>query len=111
MEEKKRRRPGVEREIESIKEEDYRVRVIGIVVDRDPGNYSATIDDSTGRADVFFSRKEDFDIVEEGRLIRIIGKVIKDDEKLWIDAEIVQNMHGLDPALLKQVRYIEEKGG
>ncbi len=111
MEERKRRRPGVEREIEDIREEDYRVRVTGVVVDRDSSNYSAVLDDSTGRVDVFFSTKEDFDIAEEGKLVRVIGKVIKDDEKLWIDVEIIQNMQGLDPALFKQVKYIEETGG
>ncbi len=107
MEERKRRRPAIEKNIEELTEEDYRVRITGVIVDRNLENYSAIIDDGTGRVEVFFTKKEDFEKAEEGKLLRVIGKVIK-DEDLWIDVEIIQDMSRLDPALFKQVRYIEE---
>lgn len=107
MEERKRRKPAVEKNIEELTQEDYRVRITGVVVDRSLDNYSAIVDDGTGRVEILFSRKEDFEKAEEGKLVRVIGKVIK-DENIWIDVEIIQDMSRLDPALFKQVRYVEE---
>lgn len=110
MEEKKRRRPSVEKRIGGIAGDEYRVRVNGIVVERDEGENSAIIDDGTGRVNVFFTRREDFDLASEEKLVRVIGKVIKDEE-LAIDVEIVQDMQSLDVDLYEKVRKIEGKGG
>lgn len=108
MMENARRRPGVERTISEIKKEDYRVRILGTVVDRDEVNDLCLIDDGTGRATAFFGGLEDFSLVETGKLLRIIGKVRK-DEGTGIDVEVVQNMSMLDLGLLEQTKYVLEK--
>jgi len=110
MEEKKRRRPGVEKKIAEIDENDYRVRVTGVVVDKNGSDLLAMIDDGSGRIKALFSRKEDFEQAEEEKLVRVIGKVIKEEE-LALDVEIIQDMQDLDTELYDKVKEIEKKGG
>jgi len=104
--EKARRRPGIEKTISEINENDFRVRILGTVVDLDEVNNSCVIDDETDRATVFFESQEKFSLVETGKTLRVIGKVRKNNE---IDAEIVQDMSMIDLGLLEQAKYVLEK--
>lgn len=106
--EKKKRLPGRERQIAQITGEEYRVRVLGTVVDVDEGNSSALLDDGTGRATLLFADPEQFEELKEGKLVRVIGKARKEAE-VEIEVEIVQDMGKLDLGLYEQVRYIEDK--
>jgi hypothetical protein len=107
-EERVRRRPAVERTIQEISEQDFRVRIIGTVVDMSRESQSIIIDDGTGRAVVFFPDPAQFEEVQEGKLYRVFGKV-KKDENIEIEAELIQDMSNLDVGLYEQVRYITEK--
>lgn len=106
--ERRRRLPSIERSISEITEEDFRVRILGTVVDRDDVGNSAMIDDGTGRAVAFFATPEDFAIAEEGRLVRVMGRVRK-EENIQIDVEVIQDMSKLDLGLYEQVKYVSEK--
>ncbi|MEE9474368.1 MAG: hypothetical protein V3V36_01710 [Candidatus Hydrothermarchaeaceae archaeon] len=101
-----RRQASVEKTISEINEKDFRVRILGTVVDRDEANNSCVIDDGTDRATAFFADQENLSLVETGKRLRIIGKVRKDNE---IDVEIIQDMSMLDPGLLEQAGHILEK--
>lgn len=103
-----RRLPGVEREIAKITGEEHRVSVLGVVVERDEINNSALIDDGTGRAVAYFSTGQDFNLAREGKVVRVIGKVRK-DENVEIDVEIIQDMSKLDIGLYEQVKYVMSK--
>jgi len=105
--ERKRRLPSVERYIKDISEEDFRVRILGMVVDVNKDNYSVMLDDGTGRAVVQFVDPELFNSIKGGMPIRVIGKVVPGEDKI-IDAEVVQDMSKLDFGLYNQVRYISE---
>lgn len=113
MMEKARRRPSVEKTISEINEKDFRVRILGTVVDRDEVSNSCVIDDGTDRATAFFASQENFSPVEMGKILRIIGKV----RKGWsdktpgteIEVEIIQDMSMLDLGLLEQTKYVLEK--
>ncbi len=102
-----RRLPSIERKISEIKREDVRVRIMGFVIDKDIDNQVIVVDDGTGRAVVFVD-EENIKRVEEGQLVRIIGKV-KKGETIEIFAEVVQDFSKLDLNLYEQVRYICEK--
>ncbi len=102
-----RRLPSIERKISEIKEEDVRVRIMGFIIDKDSENQIVVIDDGTGRAIVFVD-EEVLKRLEEGQLVRVIGKV-KKGETIEIFAEVVQDFSGLDLNLYEQVRYICEK--
>lgn len=108
--EKTRRLPSVERSIKDITEKDFRVRVTGIVVDRNDANSSIMLDDGTGRLIAFFADPDQFAMAEAGRLIRVIGRVRK-EENIEIDVEILQDMSKLDSGLYEQVKYLSEKLG
>ncbi len=102
--------PAVERRIKDITMEDFRVRVLGTVVDMDVGSGTALLDDGTGRAVILFADPEQFAGVREGQRVRVIGRSRRDDG-VEIEVEIIQDMGGLDLELYKQVRYMEEKLG
>lgn len=106
--ERLRRLPARERRIKDIALDDYRVRVLGTVVDTDEGGGTALLDDGTGRAVILFADPEQFSSVKEGQRVRVIGRARKDAE-IEIEVEVIQDMGGLDLELYKQVRYMEEK--
>ncbi len=100
-----KRLPAFERTISEICEKDFRVKVLGTVVGRDEVNSSLIMDDGTGRISVFFANPDQFANAEEGKLIRVIGRVRKEEE-LELDAELIQDMSKLDLELYEQVKDI-----
>jgi len=103
-----KRSPAVERQIKDVKADDFRVRILGTVVDRDEANSSVLIDDGTGRAVAVFSDPEALKEVPEGKRVRVIGKA-RHGEPLEIEVEVVQDMSDLDMDLYEKVRNISEK--
>ena len=97
-----------ERSIAEINEDDFRVRVLGTIVEINREQYEAVIDDGTARAVLQFSEPEQFANLKEGMFIRVIGRLIPGDEKV-IDVEILQDFSRVDIGLYKQLKYIEEK--
>ncbi|RLF61057.1 MAG: replication protein RepA [Thermoplasmata archaeon] len=105
-----RRLPAIEREIGKIRDDDFRVKILGVIVDRDETNQCALIDDGSGKAVLYFMSRENFDMAREGKVVRVIGKVRR-EENIEIDVEIIQDMSNLDLALYEQVRYVLNEGG
>jgi len=105
-----RRLPAFERTISEISEENFRVRVLGTVVGRDEVNNSLIMDDGTGKIHAFFANPDQFAEAKEGKLIRVIGKVRKEEE-LEIDVELIQDMSKLDLGLYEQVKDLSKKLG
>jgi len=108
MERKRKRMHSVEKEIKDLGRDDFRVSILGTIMEMNRGEYEAVLDDGTGRAAVQFSDPEQFQNLKEGEAVRVIGRVIPGDERI-IEAEIIQDMSKLDMNLFKQVKYIEEK--
>jgi hypothetical protein len=106
--ERQRRRPSLERSIGALRPDDFRVRVLGIVVDTDPANQTAVIDDGTGRALAYFPDPDQFQEIQEGGRVRILGKV-QPGEEIGIEVEVLQDMDSLDMGLYNQVHYVTEK--
>jgi len=105
--ERKRRHPAVEKSVKDISGGEFRVRITGVVVDVNRDTYSAMVDDGTGRVIVQFIDPEVFGKLKEGGPVRIIGRVVP-GEKPVIDAEIAQDMSGLDLGLYNRARYVAE---
>lgn len=99
---------SVEKSIAEIDEGDFRVRVLGTIVEINREEYEAVIDDGTAKAILQFSEPDEFANLKEGMLIRVIGRLIPGDERV-IDVEVLQDFSGLDIGLYKQLKYIEEK--
>ncbi len=97
----------MEKSIKDISGEDFRVKVLGLVVGRDEANNSVMVDDGTGRVIALFSDPEVFARTDEGKLVRVIGKV-RVGEITEIEVEALQDMSKLDLKLYEQVKYVSE---
>ena len=104
MPEYQRRLPGIFREISGIKPDDVRVSVLGTVIDSEDGRF--VLDDGTGRLLVSWDQG-----VEQGRLVRVIGRVIPLENGLELQAEVLQDLTGLDLKLFKKAREMEVRLG
>ncbi|WP_456475333.1 hypothetical protein [Candidatus Pyrohabitans sp.] len=108
MAQEKRRFPAKQVEIGNITGEEFRVRVLGTIVDCDETSGTALIDDGTGRAVLLFADPELFARAVEGKRVRVLGKV-RVGEAVEIEVEVIQDMSRLDVSLYEQVKYAVEK--
>lgn len=99
----KRQAPARIRRINELSDTDYRVRVIGTVVSA--SSDEQILDDGTGTINIRADQK-----LEMGTLIRAIGRIFrKDDGTFELNAEIIQDMKGLDIELFNKVRELQKK--
>ncbi|MCK5587861.1 MAG: hypothetical protein KAI34_03960 [Candidatus Lokiarchaeota archaeon] len=99
----KRQAPARKRHINELTDNDYRVRVIGTVVS--VSSEEQILDDGTGTIKVITDQK-----LEVGSLIRAIGRIFrKDDGTFELNAEIIQDMKGLDIELYNKVSELQKK--
>ena len=96
-----KRLPAAERSIAEIKPEDIRVRITGMVLDRDGNRFA--LDDGTGKTEVTFDGEPKSDFV------RVFGRVMSNDSGFEIQGEIVQDMSKIDRNLMAKVRELEQK--
>ncbi len=101
----RRRKPAVEKKIAEIREDDTRVAIIGKAFKVDKMDYTFWLDDGTG---VILVESEDNVLPENGQLVRVIGRVIK-DESIHIYGEVVQDFTGVDLEALEEIRELERK--
>ncbi|WP_010478031.1 replication factor A complex, RPA14 subunit [Thermococcus zilligii] len=102
----KRRKPAVERKIAEIGEEDTRVALIGKAFKIDKMDYTFWIDDGTG---VILVESEDNVLPEPGQLVRVIGRVIREENGIHIYGEVIQDFSGADLDALEEVRELERE--
>ncbi|WP_297489311.1 replication protein RepA [Thermococcus sp.] len=102
----RRRKPAVERKIGEIAENDTRVAVIGKAFKIDKMDYTFWVDDGTG---VILVESEENVLPKEGQLVRVIGRVIRDEESIHIYGEVVQDFTGVDLDALEEIRELERK--
>ncbi|WP_297436409.1 replication protein RepA [Thermococcus sp.] len=102
----RRRKPAVEREISGIKEEDTRVALIGKAFKIDKMDYTFWLDDGTG---VILVESEENILPEAGQVVRVIGRVIRNDEGVHIYGEVVQDFSDADLDALEEIRGLEKK--
>lgn len=98
------RKPAVPKDISAIDaEQDVRVRVLGTVLEtRDD---SIMLDDGSGTVEVFLDA-DDFDAVQDGQRIRVLGRVLPAAEGFELQGEIVQDMSDLDMDAYNTVKNI-----
>lgn len=101
----RRRKPAVERKIAEISDDDTRVALIGKAFKVDKMDYTFWLDDGTG---VILVESEDNVLPEPGQLVRVIGRLIR-NEKIHIYGEIIQDFSGVDLEALEEIRELERK--
>jgi len=101
----RRRKPAVERKIAEISDDDTRVALIGKAFKVDKMDYTFWLDDGTG---VILVESEDNVLPEPGQLVRVIGRLIR-NEKIHIYGEIIQDFSGVDLEALEEISELERK--
>ncbi len=93
---------AAEKRISEISGGDPWVSVIGTVINRSPSESSFVLDDGTGQIGVRVSR-----IPELGSLVRVIARTFAADEKVSLDALIVQDFSCFDVELYRRILELE----
>ena len=102
----RRRKPAVERRIGEIRDDDTRVSLIGKAFKVDKMDYTFWLDDGTG---VILIESEENVLPENGQIVRVIGRVIRNDEGIHIYGEVVQDFSDADLEALEEIRELERK--
>ena len=102
----RRRKPAVERKIGEIKDDDTRVLLIGKAFKVDKMDYTFWLDDGTG---VILIESEENVLPENGQIVRVIGRVIRNDEGIHIYGEVIQDFSDADLEALEEIRELERK--
>ena len=102
----RRRKPAVERKIAEIREDDTRVSLIGKAFKVDKLDYTFWIDDGTG---VILVESEENVLPANGQVVRVIGRVIRNDEGVHIFGEVIQDFSEADLEALEEIRELERK--
>ncbi|NJE00770.1 replication protein RepA [Thermococcus sp. JdF3] len=102
----RRRKPAVERRISEIRDDDTRISLIGKAFKVDKMDYTFWLDDGTG---VILIESEENVLPSEGQVVRVIGRVIRNEEEIHIYGEVVQDFSGADLDALEEIRELERK--
>jgi len=102
----RRRKPAEERMIKDIKEDDTRVALIGRAFKIDKVDYTFWLDDGTG---VILVESEENVLPKPDQIVRVVGRVIRDEEGTHIYGEVIQDFSTADLEALKEIRELEER--
>jgi RNase P/RNase MRP subunit p29 len=104
-------RPSVKsavfRKISELRQEDERVKVVGLVVDKQGSEL--TIDDGSGQLSITLDDPSLGVGIDVGSKVRILGIPMVSDEGIELHAEIVQSVEKLNLELYLQVQREIEK--
>ena len=102
----RRRKPAVERKISEIGEDDTRVSLIGKAFKVDKMDYTFWLDDGTG---VILVESEENVLPENHQIVRVIGRVIRNEEGMHIYGEVIQDFSNANLDALEEIRELERK--
>ena len=80
-----------------------RVSLIGTIVSRNSELYSFMIDDGTGTVLVLVNDTEKFKEIEDGQILRVLGRVWGETNEIEIQADIIQDFSKIDIELFRKV--------
>jgi len=78
------------------------VAVAGTIVSKNDEMYSFLIDDGEGTVLVITNNVDKFNDIKEGQFVRVLGKTWGEGEELEIQADIIQDLSGVDRNLYKE---------
>ncbi len=97
------------KKIKEINENDLRVKILGVVIEKNPNDNTILIDDGTGIALVYLTQ-EQFEKISEGDIVRIFGRVLEiKDNKVEIISEVLQNLKNINIGLYEMVSHLIKK--
>ncbi|MBD3263183.1 hypothetical protein GF374_02280 [Candidatus Woesearchaeota archaeon] len=102
-----RRAPCIETKISDLSE-GGRVAVAGTVITKNSEISSFVIDDGEDKVQVLTNNPRDFEKINEGQFIRVLGKVWGGGDEVEIQADVVQDFDKVDKELYKKVLLASE---
>lgn len=90
-------------------ERDFRVRIMGFVVDK-KGD-TLVIDDGSGKLQVFVEMPNVIEKIELNQFVRVFGTIFPVDHGFDVRAEIVQDLSDMNVNLYKRVEELCRKWG
>ena len=94
-----RRQPSIEKSIKYLKKEDFRVALSGMIIDKKENAF--LLDDGTGQITVYCEEP-----INLNNYIRVFGKVIPLENDFELQAELIQDISGMDKELHKKVKEL-----
>lgn len=91
-----RRLPYSNIKVSKLKEMQGRIAVLGTVVSKDKENFSFLLDDGEAQVLVITNDIASFEKVEDGKLIRVMGKTMGSGDEVEILAEVLQDFSKID---------------
>ncbi len=97
------------KKIKEINENDHRVKILGVIIEKNSNDNTILLDDGTGIALIYLTQ-EQFDKVHEGDIVRIFGRVLEvKDDRVEIISEVIQNLKNINIGLYEMVSYLVKK--
>ncbi|MBU5690036.1 MAG: hypothetical protein QXM68_02340 [Candidatus Aenigmatarchaeota archaeon] len=87
---------------------DYKVKIIGLVVDKT--DTSIIVDDGKSKVKVFVE-PDQIESIEIHQLIAVFGSTIPSDDGFEMKADVIQDLNGLNLNLYKKVHELYKKLG
>lgn len=97
----KRRMSAKEKTIAEISSNDIRVKIFGAVIEKTES--SLTVDDGSGKIEIFFDALPE---IETGEKTRIIARILPLTEGFEARGEVLQDMEGFDFDLYRKAKEI-----
>lgn len=91
--------------IKDLEEREGRVSILGTVVSKNPELSSFILDDGEDQVLVLTRKVRDFEEIEEGRMVRVLGKIWGEGDEVEIQADFIQNFSEIDKELYEELFY------
>ena len=88
--------------VSDLSKETKNVAITGIVLSKDSEIQSFIIDDSTGKVNVITNNSTAFGTIEEGKVVRVLGKTWGEGEDIEIQSDLIQDFSIIDFNLYKK---------
>jgi len=100
-----RRAPAIPKRISDLKPEIGRVCLAGTIISKNKDIGSFILDDGANKILILTNDPKEFEQLQEGKFVRVMGKVWGQEGELEIQAEIIQDFNKIDRDLYNKIVY------
>lgn len=88
--------------VSELSKETRNVAITGIVLSKDTEIQSFIIEDSTGKINVITNNSTAFGTIQEGKVVRVLGKTWGEGDEIEIQSDLIQDFSKIDFNLYKK---------
>lgn len=98
-----RRSPSKPTKIKNLGSTENRVSLVGTVVSKNKDLSSFILDDGEEQVLVLVKKVKDFEELDEGQFVRVLGKIWGEGDEIEIQADVIQDFSKIDKELYLKV--------